>query len=561
MTRIALMCIIACQIVSGCGRDDSSSNAQPVPGVQVIDDAAQVEAARKQYMQQRAKRFDELLANPGWIRSFEEYDVALLNERRGEAVAALAKVRDDEAAPAVQRVEAMLALRVLGEPLDFDRAAALARQSPDAQFELLANLNDFGLPPDEQPLPQSIRTLIVGAIDSSEERLARLAASAAGHRKIEEAADRIVHGLKTRPSDYLLAPAAELRPTREVIDLIVAQLRKVGDDRGGMFAGSSQAADALAVAAKKTTDPDARRIAIDALLNHLRDLPDQPWIDSGTIGEIAAIAESPKPDAIAALSDLVRRAKWGAVRKRALRELAEIDPPLAKTLSTETGIAPASDDRPAPAPGSAATSRPTTQQAAAALARHGVLEQSELARASAMSSADDYEPEDEIRAALSNVDRYYAFDAETGTVPNRHDLLIIELAAHSAGRFKPEAVLETYEEPSEGASDREEGKYLVQFIYGGRLYRFQPRDMGDWYDVEAVLVALNRAVADAGLAERFMPLASGDQIAEIVFARPDAFSAAATELGLKLSDDPDEARKSGKAFEDKMLEQMEGQVR
>jgi hypothetical protein len=132
--------------------------------------------------------------------------------------------------------------------------------------------------------------------------------------------------------------------------------------------------------------------------------------------------------------------------------------------------------------------------------------------------------------------------------------LILDLAKASAGRFKPEAALETYTPDS---TDADTGKYAVEFIHGGKLYRFAPRDLVDWYDMDAVLAAVNRALADGGGAERFVPLASEGQIAELIFAAPDKLQAEAPELGLKISADPDEARRAGKAYEDRVLQELQ----
>ena len=155
--------------------------------------------------------------------------------------------------------------------------------------------------------------------------------------------------------------------------------------------------------------------------------------------------------------------------------------------------------------------------------------------------------------------RLVTFDVETGECPNRHDLLLEKFAKASAGRFRPEAVLERYEEPkpkSEGWVETGRGKYTVQLIMGASLYRFQPKDLGDWYDVEAVVAAIHKALEDARIPERFVALESGGQDAGFIFAQPQALSAAAPELGLTLGKDLDQARKLGKAAEDRILHDL-----
>ena len=104
--------------------------------------------------------------------------------------------------------------------------------------------------------------------------------------------------------------------------------------------------------------------------------------------------------------------------------------------------------------------------------------------------------------------------------------------------------------------DGETGEYTIHFIHGNRLYRFHPRDRGDWYDLDAVLDAIYRAMSDTDVPDRFVALATGDQYAQVVFADPAALRAAAPELGLTLSTDPDDSRKKGEAFEEEVIREL-----
>jgi hypothetical protein len=149
--------------------------------------------------------------------------------------------------------------------------------------------------------------------------------------------------------------------------------------------------------------------------------------------------------------------------------------------------------------------------------------------------------------------RLTAFDAETDELPVRHDRLLRQLAAHSGGAFKPEALFQRWEQRSK---DDEDAPYSVQFIHAGRLYRFSAQNLGDWYDVSAVLGAANRALAEVGETRRFVPLDVDSQEAYIVFVTPRALEMAARELYLAGSADPDHARRAGKAFEEGVVKRI-----
>ncbi len=75
------------------------------------------------------------------------------------------------------------------------------------------------------------------------------------------------------------------------------------------------------------------------------------------------------------------------------------------------------------------------------------------------------------------------FDTEFDEIPCPHHLLIMEFAENSGGGFDPECAVQTWHR-----KNREDirADYTVQFLYKGRLYRFEAENHGDWYDVEAV---------------------------------------------------------------------------
>jgi HEAT repeat protein len=139
-----------------------------------------------------------------------------------------------------------------------------------------------------------------------------------------------------------------------------------------------------------------------------------------------------------------------------------------------------------------------------------------------------------------------AFDVETSMVPCDHDQLILEFAAGSGGRFAPECPVQFWHQRDEEDYD---APYTVQFIFNSRLYRFGAENYGDWYDVQAVQEALNFALADNGMRQRYIALESGGQVAQFVFADPAVFEPFARRYALPLSGDPTQAMRKGIEYE------------
>jgi hypothetical protein len=146
------------------------------------------------------------------------------------------------------------------------------------------------------------------------------------------------------------------------------------------------------------------------------------------------------------------------------------------------------------------------------------------------------------------------FDAETGELPCRHDRLLQDFAAASDGVFRPEAVHQEWLQEDE---DDFEGEYLLRFVHHERLYTGRFRNYGDWYDVERMLEIVNRALGDAGLAQRFVAIDTGGQTAAFVFADPAKLGPLAQQFHLPLSDNPAAAMQTGQEFEDRVREQLE----
>ena len=156
--------------------------------------------------------------------------------------------------------------------------------------------------------------------------------------------------------------------------------------------------------------------------------------------------------------------------------------------------------------------------------------------------------------ALHGAGILFWFDAESDQVPSPHDELVMEFGRHARGAFAPEcAVQGPGEEPEDEDEDGEslvadpgdvpdpdefdpDGPLRVRFVHAGRVYEFDPENYGDWYDVGAVVAAVNRAVADAGGPERFISVETGGQAAEHVFADPARFLPVADQFALPVRD-------------------------
>jgi hypothetical protein len=133
------------------------------------------------------------------------------------------------------------------------------------------------------------------------------------------------------------------------------------------------------------------------------------------------------------------------------------------------------------------------------------------------------------------------FDTETSTFPNRHDALILrELAAASRGAFRPTEAVELWRETNDS--------YDVAFACDGRWFHFTARGMGDWYDVESTVEAVNAALAESGQEERFRGIDTGGQDAFLVCAPPPQLQQLAEELWLPLQGDAEAGKRLGRAL-------------
>ena len=99
--------------------------------------------------------------------------------------------------------------------------------------------------------------------------------------------------------------------------------------------------------------------------------------------------------------------------------------------------------------------------------------------------------------------------------------------------------------------------YAVQFIHGGRLYRFTARNYGDWYDVERVVLVCNRALADAGSTKRFFLIASEDQCASLVCVTPEQAAVLAEQFYVPFDEELGAAVRQGKEYEERVVRDLD----
>lgn len=516
------------------------------PRITVTSEPAAVAAARARWESERERKLAELLADPASFHPDFAEQAVLVASDRPRVVAELTQAREGESETAERRVAAGIALLRLGEPGSLDQLVGVAGEDLRAREMLLDSLDD--LLPEGERIPGAVHQLLLPALEDPG-RGPRLALVAA-RRRMQEAEETISRLALQRPpdGDPWLEAAAILRPTQELVQRARERLHDAA------LLGPPPGLPALVQAAVSTSDPDLREVALGAALEHLRAQDDAPWIDGATVGAVMALAQLPPASASASLADLALNAKWTSLRRMALDSLRGVDAARAAAVAREAGPSLGDGSGVGPASGRA---RVTGRQAAEIAVRHGLLDaaaaDAALTAMSARLSADELA--DDAFGFLTAARLATSFDVETGTSPNRHDLLVLELAALAGDRFRPEAVLETYELASE---DAESGTYSVRFIHGDRLYEFAPEDLGDWYDLEAVLAALDRALQDAGLRERYVMLEPDGQVAEVAFGDPSKVRAAAPELGLALADGATGAMRAGQEAEKRMLDALRG---
>lgn len=143
--------------------------------------------------------------------------------------------------------------------------------------------------------------------------------------------------------------------------------------------------------------------------------------------------------------------------------------------------------------------------------------------------------------------RALQFDTETGIYPNEHDSLLRRLSALAPSAFG-EAVF------AEETGANADGPYQLHAWREGQRWSTEARNLGDWYDVEAVVGMLNSLARSAESSVRWVVLMTEDQTAMVVAAPQDALENALHE-GLIEASGSDEARAAGLEAEERALQE------
>jgi hypothetical protein len=154
---------------------------------------------------------------------------------------------------------------------------------------------------------------------------------------------------------------------------------------------------------------------------------------------------------------------------------------------------------------------------------------------------------------LSVLEAQLQFDSEADEVPPAYDRFSIASCNSPAVLLPPRAVQQRSPKPK---SEDEEPPITIEFIVTGKQFTLKPRPLGDWYDVEAVQAAVNRALETAGKSERILAVESTGQEATFVFGPPAAWQEIAKEYSFPLASGASDAVQQGKEFEKRAVETL-----
>jgi HEAT repeat protein len=167
----------------------------------------------------------------------------------------------------------------------------------------------------------------------------------------------------------------------------------------------------------------------------------------------------------------------------------------------------------------------------------------------------DRQPSTIIFWLLDFSKRLTGFDCETSIIPVDHVELIEDLMEIGSDVFQVEAISESWQLENEDDPEAILGGE-VQFVCNRKLYRFNVEYLGDWYDVNSVLKALNSALEESGRSQRFMLLYTGDQTCLVIFAPVMAFLEVADRLHIPIEEDPESAMERGVAYEQYVIQKV-----
>lgn len=493
---VATLCVVGCSRANvdsaADGSGTASSAARPAPAAVEVLTDPAAIDAARKKGAQDDARLLEMYFSGFTKQSLVDYDLARRFRAHPEASARLIAIRDDAKAEPKARARAASLLCGFRDPTCWDGFVALLSAAPDVTAAALRSFGSTGRNFDYPP--DAIITRIAALVRSSSPDVRDAAVTACRELGIPQA------------TEDLLAVLRGVRPGPK-----------------------AEAAEALA--------------------------RDAPSVEVATL--TLGVLQSPRQGG---LDDLYAAS---ALRTLAAHQDAAIAAAARKAIATHAARPGATDDDKSNVTatqdlGDLAATAALARQAAERLAALGVIDAAPDAGTAAAAWRARLGSRAEVSWLLMDAllisGVVLVFDTETGEVPVHHDFLLLDLAAISRGAFAPTAVSEEFKNPT--SKDDTDGPYLVQFVHQDRLYRVTAENLGDWYDVPAMLAIANRAVADTGAKERFITLYTGDQTAQVLFADPAAVKTAAAESLLVLEDDPDSGRRDGKAFEEQMIEQL-----
>jgi hypothetical protein len=142
------------------------------------------------------------------------------------------------------------------------------------------------------------------------------------------------------------------------------------------------------------------------------------------------------------------------------------------------------------------------------------------------------------------------FDPETDQWPNRHDTLAAQLVLLGERDLADVTFFE--EAPAEGSS----GPYrLLGYVDGARYSAEARADLGDWYDLDAVLGFVNAIARDRGKAQRWLVSSGGGNDA-IAVAGPEAALRELVGRGLLPAAPPTRSVEDSRAREQRLIDRI-----
>jgi hypothetical protein len=110
------------------------------------------------------------------------------------------------------------------------------------------------------------------------------------------------------------------------------------------------------------------------------------------------------------------------------------------------------------------------------------------------------------------------FDVETDTFPNHHD----ELLGRLARLVRPALDGALFEEIVPAAPDDDDSPYKLRAYLDGTRYELEADNMGDWYDLTAVVGLINAVLRDRKSDQGCLILYTGDQMSQVVCGQRQA---------------------------------------